>query len=154
MLHIALYEPEIPPNTGNIIRIAANTGTVLHLIAPLGFEMSDARLKRAGLDYHEYADLAVHESLEALLASVRPERVLPVSTRGATRYDTFRFAANDLLLFGPESRGLPERVLNGFPADHRLRIPMREGSRSLNLANAVAVLVYEALRQTGFTGLR
>tara|TARA_Y100001934_G_C11779291_1_gene507420 strand:+ start:55 stop:519 length:465 start_codon:yes stop_codon:yes gene_type:complete len=153
LLDIALYEPEIPPNTGNIIRIAANTGARLHLIEPLGFDLSDSRLKRAGLDYHEYAELRVHESLDALLERVQPSRVLPISTRGTRRYDEIRFEASDLLLFGPESRGLPEAVLTSFESAHRLRIPMREDSRSLNLANAVAVVVYEALRQGDFSSL-
>ena len=153
LLHIALYEPEIPPNTGNIIRLAANTGFALHLIEPLGFELSNARMRRAGLDYHEYADVTVHASLEALLARATPARVFAVSTRGTRRYDEPSYRAGDMLLFGPESRGLPNAVLAAQPAEQRLRIPMRQGSRSLNLANAVAIIAYEALRQGNFLGL-
>lgn len=153
MLHIALYEPEIPPNTGNIIRLAANTGFALHLIEPLGFELSDARMRRAGLDYHEYADLRVHTSLAALVADTAPRRVFAVTTRGSRRYDEPGYRDGDLLLFGPESRGLPQTVIDALPPTQQLRIPMRTGSRSLNLANAVAITVYEALRQQGFPGV-
>lgn len=152
MINIALYEPEIPPNAGNIIRLCANSGAHLHLIEPLGFQLDDRRLRRAGLDYHEWARVDRHASLAALLAEGRFGRVLAVTTRGTRRYTDVRFLADDLLLFGPETRGLPDEVLAGLPADASLRIPMRPGSRSLNLANAVAILVYEAWRQQGFAG--
>ena len=152
MLQIILYQPEIPPNTGNIIRLCANTGCRLHLIQPLGFALDDARLRRAGLDYHEWAELRVHASLQDCLASVSPGHLLAVSTRGAKRYDSIRYEAGDALLFGPETRGLPAQVLAGVPAAQRVRLPMRPGQRSLNLSNAVAVVVFEAWRQLGFPG--
>jgi tRNA (cytidine/uridine-2'-O-)-methyltransferase len=152
MFHVVLYQPEIPPNTGNIIRLCANTGSRLHLIRPLGFELDDARLRRAGLDYHEWARLAVHDSLEDFATAVRPDRLYAVSTRGLQRYDTVAYAPGDAFLFGPETRGLPEAVLASVPADHRLRLPMRPGQRSLNLSNAVAVMVFEAWRQVGYSG--
>ena len=151
-LHLALYQPEIPPNTGNIIRLCANTGTRLHLIGPLGFALDDRRLRRAGLDYDEYARVVVHASHPRFLAALPPHaRVLPVSTRGATRYDQWRFVADDVLLLGPETRGLPAAIIESA-GEHSLRLPMRRGSRSLNLANAAAVVVYEAWRQLGFAG--
>jgi len=152
MLHVILFEPEIPPNTGNIIRLCANTGFGLHLVEPLGFALDDARLRRAGLDYHEWADLRVHPCLDDCLAALAPERVLAVSTRGTGRYDRVRFRARDALLFGPETRGLPPEVLERVPPEQRLRLPMRPGQRSLNLSNAVAVVVFEAWRQLGFEG--
>jgi len=152
MINIALYEPEIPPNAGNIIRLCANSGAHLHLIEPLGFQLDDRRLRRAGLDYHEWARVDRHASLAALLAEGSFGRVLAVTTRGTRRHTDVPFLADDLLLFGPETRGLPDEVLAGLPAGFRLRIPMRPGSRSLNLANAVAILVYEAWRQQGFAG--
>ncbi|MEW6445767.1 MAG: tRNA (cytidine(34)-2'-O)-methyltransferase [Pseudomonadota bacterium] len=152
MIDVALFEPEIPPNTGNVIRLCANTGARLHLVEPLGFRMDDAQLRRAGLDYHEFADVRVHVSLDALLGSVCPARVFAMSTKGRSSPFEMRFAPGDLLLFGPESRGLPEHVLRAIPAGCRLRLPMCEGSRSLNLSNAVAVTVYEAWRQQGFPG--
>jgi tRNA (cytidine/uridine-2'-O-)-methyltransferase len=152
MFHVVLYQPEIPPNTGNIIRLCANTGSRLHLIRPLGFELDDARLRRAGLDYHEWARLAVHDSLEGFATAVRPDRLYAVSTRGVRRYDTVAYAPGDALLFGPETRGLPDAVLGAVPPDRRLRLPMQPGQRSLNLSNAVAVLVYEAWRQAGYAG--
>lgn len=148
-LHVALYEPEIPPNTGNIIRLCANTGAHLHLIRPLGFELDDAKLRRAGLDYREWADIRLHENLAALRA-VLPGRLFAVSTRGECNYDEARYADGDILLFGPETRGLPQAVLESVSAEQRIRIPMQPGNRSLNLSNAVAVLVYEAWRQRGF----
>jgi tRNA (cytidine/uridine-2'-O-)-methyltransferase len=150
MLHVVLFQPEIPPNTGNVIRLCANTGAQLHLIEPLGFVLDDARLRRAGLDYHEFARLQVHADLASWRAAVGPVRVLALSTRGRTRYDTVRYADGDALLFGSESRGLPADVLADVPAAQRLRLPMRAGNRSLNLSNAVAVTVYEAWRQLGF----
>jgi len=149
-IHVALYEPEIPPNTGNIIRLCANTGARLHLIRPLGFELDDARLKRAGLDYHEWARVAVHDDLAACLAAVRPPRLFAFSTRAGQDYWRVGPAAEDLLLFGPETRGLPRAVLESVPPEQRLRIPMQATSRSLNLSNAVAVAVYEVWRQRGF----
>ncbi len=154
MFRLILYEPEIPSNTGNIIRLCANTGTELHLVRPLGFELDDRKLRRAGLDYREFADLTVHEDLDACLAELASPRVFACSTRGRTLYSAQRFAAGDALLFGPETRGLPQRVLDGLPRAHVLRIPMRENSRSLNLSNAAAVVLYEAWRQIGFGRLR
>ncbi|WP_348672059.1 tRNA (cytidine(34)-2'-O)-methyltransferase [uncultured Abyssibacter sp.] len=151
-LAIALFEPEIPPNTGNVIRLCANLGAELHLVEPLGFEMDDRRLRRAGLDYHEFAPVKRHANLDALLADQGHRRWLPCSTRGARRYDQVRYDTNDLLIFGPETRGLPQAVLDAQPATQRLRIPMRPDNRSLNLSNAVAVIAYEAWRQLGFAG--
>lgn len=148
-LHVALFQPEIPPNTGNIIRLCANSGARLHLIRPLGFELDDARLRRAGLDYHEWADVRQHETLEALCREL-PGRLLAVSTRGQTSYHEIEYRPDDILLFGPETRGLPPAVLESVPERQRIRIPMQPGNRSLNLSNAVAVLVYEAWRQQGF----
>ena len=150
MPDVVLYEPEIPPNTGNIIRLCANTGAPLHLIGPLGFELDDKRLRRAGLDYHEYARVQVHASLPDYLQQARPQRLLACTTRGQTAYSTLEFRPGDALLFGPESRGLPDDVLAGIIPEHRLRLPMLPGSRSLNLSNAVAVFVYEAWRQQDF----
>ncbi|WP_018867714.1 MULTISPECIES: tRNA (cytidine(34)-2'-O)-methyltransferase [unclassified Thioalkalivibrio] len=152
MLHIVLFQPEIPPNTGNIIRLAANTGAALHLIHPLGFELDSARARRAGLDYHELARVQEYDSLEQWRESVRPDRVFAITTRGHARYDAPAFRAGDALLFGPETRGLPHSVLEALPPGQRLRLPMQPGSRSLNLSNAVAVVVYEAWRQLGFSG--
>lgn len=152
MFDVLLYEPEIPPNTGNVIRLCANAGVRLHLIRPLGFELDDARLKRAGLDYHEYADLQVHDSLALALEALQPARLFALSTRAQRRYDEVAYAAGDAFLFGPESRGLPSDVFGMIPAETRLRLPMRPGNRSLNLSNAVAVLVFEAWRQQGFVG--
>ena len=151
-MHVLLYQPEIPPNTGNIIRLCANTGAALHLIEPLGFELDDARLRRAGLDYHETAAMRVHASLEACLQALGQPRLLAFSSHGGTRFDCHAFAPGDALLFGPESRGLPDAVLAQVPATMQLRLPMRAGQRSLNLSNAVAVAVFEAWRQHGFAG--
>jgi tRNA (cytidine/uridine-2'-O-)-methyltransferase len=150
MFRVLLWQPEIPPNTGNIIRLCANTGAELHLIGPLGFELDDARLRRAGLDYHEFADVRVHDSLSACLAALDHPRLFAFSTRASIRHDQIEYDAGDSLLFGPESRGLPESLLEGIPASQRLRIPMRAGQRSLNLSNAVAVAVFEAWRQHDF----
>lgn len=152
MLHVVLYQPEIPPNTGNVIRLCANSGARLHLIRPLGFALDDAKLRRAGLDYHEFAALEVHESLDAFVAQVRPDRLFALSTRGRTLYTDAAFAANDAVVFGPETRGLPQAFLDSLPATQALRLPMRPDNRSLNLSNAVAVVVYEAWRQQGFAG--
>jgi len=152
MLDVVLYQPEIPPNTGNIIRLCANTGARLHLVEPLGFVLEDRRLRRAGLDYHEWARARVHPSLDACLRQLRSRRLFALSTRGTIGYADVRFAAGDALLFGPETRGLPAAVLETIAPPRRLRIPMRPGNRSLNLSNAVAVVVYEAWRQLGFSG--
>ena len=152
MLDVILYQPEIPPNTGNVIRLCANSGARLHLVRPLGFELEDRQLRRAGLDYHEYAALAVHDTLGVALAAIAPRRLFALSTRGQVRYDTPAYAAGDAVLFGPETRGLPEAVLDAVPTGQRLRLPMRPGNRSLNLSNAVAVVVFEAWRQQGFDG--
>ena len=152
MLDIVLHRPEIPPNTGNVIRLCANTGAHLHLIGPLGFELDDARLKRAGLDYHEYARLSLHADLAAFVAAVQPQRLFAVTTRGAVRYDTIQYRAGDAVVFGSETSGLPVEVIESIPADQRLRLPMRPDNRSLNLSNAVAVVAYEAWRQSGFEG--
>ncbi len=152
MFDVILYQPEIPPNTGNIIRLCANTGARLHLIRPLGFDIDDRQLRRAGLDYHEYAQMRVHDTFDEALAVVAPARLFALSTRSATRYDRVAFAPGDAFLFGPETRGLPDDVLASLPADQRLRLPMRPDNRSLNLSNAVAVVVFEAWRQQGFAG--
>ncbi|MEJ2686107.1 MAG: tRNA (uridine(34)/cytosine(34)/5-carboxymethylaminomethyluridine(34)-2'-O)-methyltransferase TrmL [Gammaproteobacteria bacterium] len=152
MFHVVLYQPEIPPNTGNIIRLCANTGSRLHLIHPLGFELDDSRLRRAGLDYREWARIEQHRSLEAFSAAVEPPRLFGVSTRGRQCYAEAAYRPGDALLFGPETRGLPQAVLDGLPAERVLRLPMVPDSRSLNLSNAVAVTVYEAWRQCGFGG--
>jgi tRNA (cytidine/uridine-2'-O-)-methyltransferase len=152
MLHVVLYQPEIPPNTGNVIRLCANSGARLHLIRPLGFELDHAKLRRAGLDYHEFAAVAVHDDLDAFVATVDPARLFALSTRAGTLYTNTLFAENDAVLFGPETRGLPQAVLDGLPPSRCLRLPMRPHNRSLNLSNAVAVVVYEAWRQLGFAG--
>ena len=151
-LDVLLYQPEIPPNTGNAIRLCANTGARLHLIEPLGFDLQDKQLRRAGLDYHEYATLQVHASLEAALAAIAPRRLFALSTRGSQRYDQPRYMAGDALLFGPETRGLPAEVLQSLPPEQCLRLPMRPHNRSLNLSNSVAVVVFEVWRQSGFAG--
>lgn len=151
---VALYQPEIPPNTGNVIRLCANTGARLHLIKPLGFELDDRRLRRAGLDYHEWADIAVHDSLADCMAAAAVRRVYAFSTRAERQYSDASFETDDLLLFGPETRGLPQAMLQALPPAQRLRIPMLPGSRSLNLSNSVAVALYEAWRQTSFRGGR
>lgn len=152
MLHVILFRPEIPPNTGNAIRLCANTGASLHLIRPLGFELDDARLRRAGLDYHEYARVTVHDDLRACLAALGEPRVFAYSTRGRLAHVDARYTEGDALLFGCETAGLPDEVLDAIPPDQRLRLPMRPESRSLNLSNSVAVAVYEAWRQLGFAG--
>ena len=152
MFHIVLVAPEIPPNTGNVIRLAANTGCQLHLIKPLGFELDDKQLKRAGLDYHEYATLKVHESFAALIESERPDpkRMFALTTKGSHPFAESRFAPGDWFVFGRESAGLPEEVRAQFPPEQRIRLPMRPGNRSLNLSNAVAVVVFEAWRQSDY----
>jgi len=152
MFSVILYEPEIPPNTGNIIRLCANTGAKLYLVEPLGFEMDEPRLKRAGLDYREFAAVEVHESLSTCIAALDTPRLFALSTRGGTTYSSVTFAKGDALIFGPETRGLPDDVLESLPPEQRLRLPMQSESRSLNLSNAAAVVVYEAWRQIGFAG--
>ena len=153
MFNIALFEPEIPPNTGNIIRLASNTGCALHLIAPLGFVLEDSKLRRAGLDYHEYSSLRVHEGWEAFLQACQGGRILAFSTKGRRSHAEASFLPGDWLLFGPESRGLPEPVRTSAAVNEVLSIPMRANSRSINLSNAAAVVVYEAWRQRGFAGM-
>jgi tRNA (cytidine/uridine-2'-O-)-methyltransferase len=152
MFSLILYEPEIPPNTGNIIRLCANTGVDLHLVEPLGFELDEPRLKRAGLDYREFAAVSTHATLNACLEILGSPRVFAVSTRGRTRYSDIEFKDGDAFLLGPETRGLPAEVLKSLPDKQCLRMPMRPESRSLNLSNAAAILVYEAWRQHGFVG--
>jgi len=152
MFSLILFQPEIPPNTGNIIRLCANTGTALHLVEPLGFDLDERRLRRAGLDYREFAEVRVHDCLESCLAATGQPRVFAFSTRATTIYTDAAFRAGDAFLFGPETRGLPCAVLEAQPAERRLRLPMRQGNRSMNLSNAAAVVVYEAWRQQGFEG--
>ncbi|HEY4637911.1 MAG TPA: tRNA (cytidine(34)-2'-O)-methyltransferase [Burkholderiales bacterium] len=152
MLDIVLYRPEIPPNAGNVIRLAANTGARLHLVEPLGFTLEDRQLKRAGLDYHEMANVRVHRDWEACRAALAGKRLFAVSTRGAVNYAETRYGTGDAFVFGPETSGLPRSLLEEFAPERRLRLPMRAGNRSLNLSNAVAVVVFEAWRQLGFCG--
>ena len=150
MFHVILYQPEIPPNTGNIIRMCANSGAHLHLIEPLGFDIDEKAVRRSGMDYAELADVKTWPSLELCFKTVSPTRWFAVSTRGTVRYDQPRYTRGDAFVFGPETRGLPQALLETCPIEHRLRIPMRGGNRSLNLSNAAAVLVYEAWRQQDF----
>jgi len=152
LLEVVLYEPEIPPNTGNIIRLCANTGCRLHLVRPLGFSLQDRQLRRAGLDYDELAEVVAHVDWRSCRESLAGKRFLAVTTRASMRYDQTGYYEGDVLVFGPETRGLPQQVLGQFAPEHRLRIPMRTGDRSLNLSNAVAVSVYEAWRQLQFMG--
>ncbi|HSG77056.1 MAG TPA: tRNA (cytidine(34)-2'-O)-methyltransferase [Burkholderiales bacterium] len=152
MLDVVLYRPEIPPNAGNAIRLAANTGARLHLIEPLGFTLEDRQLKRAGLDYHDMASVHVHRDWNACRAALAGRRLFAVSTRGAVSYAEVRYAVDDAFVFGPETSGLPQALLEQFAPERRLRLPMRAGNRSLNLSNAVAVVVFEAWRQLGFRG--
>ena len=152
MFHVVLFQPEIPPNTGNIIRLCANAGASLHLIHPLGFSMDDSKLKRAGLDYREWSRILEYSSLESFVEQVRPRRLFGCSTRGETRYSDIAFRPTDALLFGPETRGLPGGILHALPRERRLRIPMLPNNRSLNLSNSVAVILYEAWRQQNFAG--
>jgi tRNA (cytidine/uridine-2'-O-)-methyltransferase len=152
MFHIVLYCPEIPPNTGNVIRLAANTGCILHLVKPLGFDIDDRSLRRAGLDYAEFATMRVHEDWGACRAELAGCRLFALSTKGRRRHDVPDYGKGDGFVFGPETRGLPEEILAEFPPEQRLRLPMVPGNRSINLSNAVAVTVYEAWRQNGFAG--
>ena len=151
MFDIVLYEPEIPPNTGNALRLAANTGARLHLVRPLGFTLTDKQLARAGLDYGDVESLTLHDDWTACARHFETRRVFAITTRGSRRYDEQRYRADDVFVFGPETRGLPADVLARFADEHRIRIPMISGSRSLNLSNAVAVVIYEAWRQNAFT---
>jgi len=150
MFDIVLHRPEIPPNAGNVIRLAANTGARLHFVAPLGFTMDDRQLKRAGLDYHEVARVTVHESWQACVEALKGRRMFALTTRSAENLYATKFRENDVFVFGSETAGLPQELLDGFKPEMRLRIPMRPGNRSLNLSNAVAVAVFEAWRQIGF----
>ncbi|MFO1301495.1 MAG: tRNA (uridine(34)/cytosine(34)/5-carboxymethylaminomethyluridine(34)-2'-O)-methyltransferase TrmL [Burkholderiaceae bacterium] len=152
MVNVVLVHPEIPPNTGNVIRLCANTGAQLHLVEPLGFSLDSAKLRRAGLDYREFAAIRVHESWQAFLARERPRRLFALTTRGARRPTDVAFERGDYLVFGSETRGLPDEILGQFASAQRLRLPMRPDNRSLNLSNAVAVTVFEAWRQAGFEG--
>ena len=153
MLKIVLYQPEIPPNTGNIMRLCANTGCSLHLIEPLGFDLDEKKLRRAGLDYRDFAEVSVYSDLSAFTAQHSGSRLIGITTKGSTAYHQVAYRENDALLFGPETRGLPDEVLEQLPSEQRARIPMLKNSRSLNLSNATAVITYEALRQLGFDGL-
>lgn len=150
MFTIVLFEPEIPPNTGNIIRLCANSGAQLHLVKPLGFSLEDKQLKRAGLDYHEYANLKVHENWSDCKLALAGKRMFAITTKGSARHSDIPFQADDVFVFGPETRGLPEEIRNEFTAEYRLRLPMLANSRSLNLSNSAAVILYEAWRQIGF----
>ena len=154
MFHVVLVNPEIPPNTGNVIRLCANTGAQLHLIEPLGFPLDDAKLRRAGLDYHEYARMKVHKNWEAFLEDVQPDaaRIFAMTTHGSTPFAQLKFEANDVFVFGSETRGLAPEFRETFPAAQRIRVPMRPDNRSLNLSNTVAIVVYEAWRQHAYTG--
>lgn len=154
MFNVVLYEPEIPPNTGNIMRLCANTGSNLHLIKPLGFSLDDKQLRRAGLDYREYADVRQWDDLGALLDQVNRDRVFAITTKGSVHHSSVEFQEGDVFLFGPESRGLPTEVLGLMSHDRKLRVPMLPNSRSLNLSNAAAVVVYEAWRQLEFATAR
>lgn len=152
MLHVVLHNPKIPPNTGNVIRLMANTGCHLHLIEPIGFDFEEKQLRRAGLDYHDLSSVSRHSSYAAFLEAVGPKRVFAITTKGSTNYSTVQFQAGDTLLFGSETDGLPDQVMGQIPTAERLRIPMRASNRSLNLSNSVAIVVYEAWRQLGFDG--
>ena len=152
MFHIVLYQPEIPPNTGNIIRLSANTGCTLHLIEPLGFKLEDKQLRRAGLDYHEYARIHTHPDWTSCRQQLGDKRIFALTTKGSSSLAAHEFEAGDVFLFGPETRGLPPEILLQFETGQRLRLPMQADSRSLNLANTVAVVIYEAWRQNGFAG--
>jgi tRNA (cytidine/uridine-2'-O-)-methyltransferase len=152
MFDVILYQPQIPPNTGNVIRLCANTGARLHLIRPLGFDLNDRQLRRAGLDYHEYTTVRVHESLTDAMNSILPSRLFALSTRNRQRYDRVNYQSNDAFLFGSEDNGLPDSILARMPEHTRIKLPMRPGNRSLNLSNTVAAVVFEAWRQLNFQG--
>lgn len=150
MFHIVLFQPEIPPNTGNIIRLCANTGAKLHLIYPLGFSLEDSKLRRAGLDYKEWAKIQTHKDFASFQASYPRSRMFACTTKGKNCYSEVKYQPDDVLLFGPETRGLPQNLLNSMPFEQLIRIPMQADSRSINLSNAVAIILYEAWRQQGF----
>jgi len=154
LFHVVLVEPEIPPNTGNVIRLCANTGAQLHLVEPLGFPLDDAKMRRAGLDYHEYANMQVHKDWDAFLAATRPDesRIFAMTTHGSSPFAGVAFQPGDVFVFGAESRGLDPALRESFPPAQRIRLPMMPGNRSLNLSNTVAVVVYEAWRQNGYAG--
>lgn len=154
LFHVVLVKPEIPPNTGNVIRLCANTGAQLHLIEPLGFELDDSKLKRAGLDYHEYAAMKVHRDWDAFMAAVQPDpaRLFAMTTHGSSPFADQQFRPGDVFVFGSETKGLDADFRNSFPQSQRIRLPMRPGNRSLNLSNTVAVVVFEAWRQNGYHG--
>jgi len=152
MFDIVLYQPEIPPNTGNIIRLCANTGAGLHLVKPLGFALEDKQLRRAGLDYHEFATVKVHEDWQACCDALGHRRMFALTTKGSTRHSDIQFLPDDVFVFGPETRGLPPEILEQFAPENKIRLPMLPHSRSLNLSNSAAVLIYETWRQNGFTG--
>lgn len=154
MFNIALYQPEIPPNTGNIMRLCANTGCQLHLIHPLGFDLDDKKLRRAGLDYREFSQVRNYPDYDFFLASIKPNRIFACSTKGTQRHSDIAYQPGDVFLFGPETRGLPASILGNMPDDRILRLPMVPESRSMNLSNAVSVIVYEAWRQQGYKGAR
>jgi len=154
MFHIVLFEPEIPPNTGNVMRLCANTGMALHLIHPLGFVLDDKKLRRAGMDYRDIATVTEHDSLKDFINAVEPKRIFACTTKGTKNYAEVAYKPGDALLFGPETRGLPSEVLDSLPAEQRLRVPMQPDSRSLNLSNTVAVMLYEAWRQQDFGGAK
>ncbi|MFW5431643.1 MAG: tRNA (uridine(34)/cytosine(34)/5-carboxymethylaminomethyluridine(34)-2'-O)-methyltransferase TrmL [Methylophilaceae bacterium] len=152
MFHIVLFEPEIPPNTGNIIRLCANTGAQLHLVKPLGFTLEDKQLRRAGLDYHEFSTLKVYKNWAECKAALAGKRLFAITTKGSTRHSNIQYQAEDVFIFGPETRGLPEEIWNEFKPEHRVRLPMLPENRSLNLSNSAAILLYEAWRQLDFKG--
>ena len=152
MIHVVLHTPKIPPNTGNVIRLAANVGFKLHLIEPLGFNFEEKQLRRAGLDYHDLSNIARHQDYWAFVEAVKPERIFAITTKGTSLYSDIKFKANDVLLFGSETDGLPTPVMDSISEEQRLLIPMRPNNRSLNLSNSVSILVYEAWRQFGFEG--
>lgn len=152
MLHIVLYQPEIPPNTGNIIRLCANTGMQLHLIKPLGFSLDDKRMRRAGLDYHEWANVEIHDTFDDFLTKTQPNHCYAISTKGSQHYHQIQYEDNDAIVMGPETRGLPESIRDSENVTACIRIPMKENSRSLNLSNATAIVAYEAWRQLAFNG--
>ncbi|MDK4525920.1 tRNA (uridine(34)/cytosine(34)/5-carboxymethylaminomethyluridine(34)-2'-O)-methyltransferase TrmL [Kingella kingae] len=152
MFTVVLYQPEIPPNTGNIIRLCANTGCDLHLVKPLGFPLDSSKMKRAGLDYHEFSQLTVHESWQDCWAALQGKRIFALTTKGSTRPDQVAFQAGDVFLFGPETRGLPTDILASLPSEQKIRFPMMPNNRSMNLSNTVAITVFEAWRQQGYAG--
>lgn len=152
MIHVVLYQPQIPPNTGNVIRLMANTGFKLHLIEPLGFDFEEKQLRRAGLDYHDLARVTRYPNYQAFIDSLQPKRIFAITTKGHVCYSSVKYTEEDVLLFGSETNGLPDEVMNSVSTDHRLRIPMQPNNRSLNLSNSVSILTYEVWRQFDFIG--